>query len=63
MNDLEETLLKALVAATPGIGQWIAGLIDGEPQDQAQTRRVRDVIPERSASQAVADDLRAHREG
>lgn len=58
MNRAEEALVLALVAAAPGIGRWIGGLIDGNDSNPTATRRVRDILPEKSASQAAVDELR-----
>jgi len=51
----EEALLRAAVAIAPGIGRLIARAISG---DEAAVRRVNEILPETSASQAAADELR-----
>jgi hypothetical protein len=61
LSDGEVALLTALVGAVPAIGKWIGGLIDGDDVDPAATRRVSDVLPERSASAEAAAALRAGR--
>lgn len=61
MNDLEEALIKALALASPGIGRWLGGLIAGSDTQPERTRRVADILPERSASQSVVDELEAQR--
>lgn len=58
LSDKQVALVTSLVQAVPEIGRWIGGLFDGDDVDPAATKRVRDVLPEKSASQAVADELR-----
>jgi hypothetical protein len=57
LSDAEANLLTALVGAVPAIGRAIASALDGEPE---AVRRVRDILPERGASQAVAEELASH---
>lgn len=56
LSDAEAGLLAALVGLVPSIGRWIECLAGDDPE--TATRRVREILPERSASQAVADELR-----
>lgn len=56
MTPAEEALLVAAIQAAPGIGQFIASVFNREPET-AQTKRVREILPERSASQIVAEEL------
>lgn len=58
LSDQEVALLAALVGAIPAIGRWVEGLVTGQP---AAIRRVAEILPARSASQAVADELRGGR--
>lgn len=55
LTTAEELLLRGVVAAVPAIGRLFDRALSGEPE---AVRRVRDILPERSASQAVADELR-----
>lgn len=48
---------SAAAAAVPKFGQWLAGLIDGNDAAPALTKKIRDVLPVRSASAQAADDL------
>lgn len=50
-------VLKGLVALAPTFGAWLADIIDRSGDDSPNTRRVRDILPVRSASRAVADAL------
>lgn len=56
LSDAETKLLTAIVGLVPNVGRWIESLAGDEPE--MATRRVRDVLPERSASQQAADELR-----
>jgi len=58
MTPAEEALIVALIGAAPGIGRWIGGLINGNDEHPMATQRVRDILPEKSASQAAVDELR-----
>lgn len=60
MGEAELAILKAAIEAAPAIAEWIGDLIAGgaHPDD---TRRVRDILPERSASQKAADELHGER--
>lgn len=55
VSDAEAALLTAIVGAVPNIGRLIVGAISGKPE---AVRRVNEILPERSASQDVADSLR-----
>jgi hypothetical protein len=55
LSDDEAGLLTALIGVVPAIGRLIERAMSGEPE---AVRRVRDILPERSASQATADELR-----
>jgi hypothetical protein len=55
LSDSEVALLAALVQSVPRIGQWIEGIFVG---DERATRHVSDILPERSASQEAAEELR-----
>lgn len=61
LSDAELGLLTAIIGAVPTIGRWIGGLLSGEDTDPQATRRVRDVLPVKSASEQAADDIRAGR--
>lgn len=61
VDERTDALLRAVFAVVPGLARWIAGLIEGRDVDPEFTRRVRDILPARSASEAAADDLRAER--
>lgn len=51
----EELLLRGLVAAVPAIGRLLRSALSGDPP---AVRKVTDILPERSASQEVAEELR-----
>ena len=61
MDDVAEALalamLKALATSIPAFATWLGGLLDGEPEPSAFSRRVRDILPERSKSREVAEKL------
>lgn len=59
LSDSEVGLIAALVGAVPAIGDWIAGLISGNDVDPVATRRVADVLPEKSASAIAAEKIKA----
>ncbi len=54
LSDAEAALLRSLVEVVPTVGGFLRALASGAPDAQ---RRVADILPERSASQAVADEL------
>lgn len=58
MNPEEEALVAALALVAPSIGKWISGLIDHNDPNPTLTKRVRDILPSKSASQAAVDELR-----
>lgn len=58
LSDAEASLLSAAIGLAPGIARLIEGAMSGEP---AAVRRVRDILPAKSASQAVADELLSKR--
>lgn len=61
LSPAEEAVMRAIAAALPNIPRWLSMLTEG---DADATRQVADILPERSASQAVADELReTRREG
>lgn len=47
-------ILVALIKGMPALGEVLARLLEGDPAAQ----RVRDVLPQRGASERVADELR-----
>ncbi len=51
-------VVKGLVEALPSFAEWIGGLLDNEPEPSAFSRRVRDILPERSVSREAADKIR-----
>lgn len=55
LSDAEVSFLRAAVEIIPSIGRFLSELASGAPDAQ---RRVADILPERSASQAVVDELR-----
>lgn len=59
MGDAAENVaievLKGLVTALPSFASWLADLLDNEPTPSAFSRRVRDILPERSASREAAN--------
>ncbi len=50
-------VLKGLVSAVPTFASWLSGLLDNEPEQSAFSRRVRDILPERSASREAAEQI------
>lgn len=58
LSEVELALVKALVAAVPAVGRFLIGLASGEP---AAVRRVGDILPEQSASESAAVELRGQR--
>lgn len=61
MGDAAETVaiavLEGLVKALPSFASWLGGLLDNEPEPSSFSRRVRDILPERSASREAADQV------
>lgn len=49
--------LKKAIEEAPEIGKWVSNLLDGAP-DTPDNRRVKDILPERSESEKVAEELR-----
>lgn len=56
-DDALLAILKGLVVVVPAFGRWLAGLLDGADERPDFSRRVRDVLPARSASRAAAEEL------
>jgi hypothetical protein len=56
-EDIALAVLKGLATAVPSFASWLAGLLDGEPSPSAFSRRVRDILPERSASREAAERM------
>lgn len=50
-------VLKGLVMAVPTFARWLGDLLAGEPEPSAFSRRVQDILPERSLSREAADRL------
>jgi len=56
-TEITLAILKALVTSAPAFAAWLSGLLDGEPTPSDFSRRVRDILPERSASRDAAEKL------
>lgn len=58
-EELALAILKTLAAAVPPLAAWLSDVTSG--RTDAFSLRVRDILPEQSASRAAADDMRAGR--
>lgn len=56
-ENLAVAVLKTLATEIPAFASWLSGLLDGESEPSPFSRRVRDVLPERSASRAAAEQI------
>ena len=54
-EDVLFAVLKGLAAAIPPFASWLFGVTQG--RDDVISRRVRDILPEKSASRAAAEDI------
>lgn len=57
-DDVVVELVRGLVKSVPVFGSWLASVLDGD-DDPAVTRRVREVLPAKSASRQAVEDLGA----
>lgn len=58
-EDVAVAVLKGLAAAIPTVAAWLFDVTDG--REDTFSRRVRDILPERSASRQAAEDIAAGR--
>ncbi len=56
-EDVAIAVLKGLASEVPSVATWLGNLIAGEATPSALSLRVRDILPERSASREAAEQI------
>lgn len=60
-SDVVVAVVTTVAAIVPPFGEWLSRVLASSSDRSSTTLRVRDVLAERSASRAVADELKAGR--